>query len=217
MDISKPCWWRKRPAGIFVRSWVLHSASCSCLVHSNKSPLRAFNIFRVAPLHYDRECQLGDGDTNWKFPRSLCFTSTCLVPLNATINFLLHGTVAFLFVSLLLVHFLFLYFPLLFCLSFFSVCVCVCGGFILTWKESQTETRTGSLKKRKRKEKGENSNPFPKRKETMEARPHFQTGPGRWKFAWKKAAWSRISQLLIKRWSLVSRELPLVFFSVIFF
>ena len=25
-----------------------------------KSPSRAFNIFRAAPLHYDRECQLGD-------------------------------------------------------------------------------------------------------------------------------------------------------------
>ena len=111
--------------------------------------------------------------------------------------------------------FFFCIFPYFSACLFFSVCVC--GGFILTWKESQTETRTGSLKKRKRKEKGENSNSFPKRKETMEARPHFQTGPGRWKFAWKKAAWSRISQLLIKRWSLVSRELPSVFFSVIFF
>ena len=118
------------------------------------------------------------------------------------------------------------FFLFLFCSSTFFFCIfpyfSACLFFLYVgvhpyMKRKSNRNENRKFKKSQKKRKGGNRNPFPKPKETMEARPHFQTGPGRWKFAWKKAAWSRISQLLIKRWSLVSRELPSVFFSVIFF
>ena len=86
------------------------------------------------------------------------------------------------------------FFLLLFCSSTLFSCIfpyVSADHFFCMWGVrpymKRKSNRNENRKLKKNTKKGKNSNPFPKHKETMKARPHFQTGTGRWKFCVEKS------------------------------